>query len=132
MFYDVVIVLCSQELEAIEEQWHNETSDLAALVNRLQEENRRITKQANSPKHEPEPPLANQLSKCDGRTNLLNASDFQIMQRLRAQLEKQRDELMCRDQEIQEKNNEIENVSRYFRRLLADEFFIGQIDSFIS
>lgn len=109
MFYNF------QELEAIEEQWHNETNELAALVNRLQEENRKITKQANSPKHDigktsETSTKGNLLTKADGSTNLLNASDFQIMQRLRSQLEKQRDELMCRDQEIQEKNNEIENV----------------------
>lgn len=80
------------------------------LVNRLQEENRRF-KQNDSSK------LYNEsdgktVPKCQTDTsNLLNESDFQKLKRLRGQMEKQRDELMCRDQEIEEKNTEIENVS---------------------
>lgn len=79
------------------------------LVNRLQEENRRI-KQNDSYK------LVNEndgksVPKCQANvSNLLNESDFQKLKRLRGQMEKQRDELMCRDQEIEEKNTEIENV----------------------
>lgn len=99
-----------QELEAVEEQWHSETSELAALVSRLQEENRRISKQSDSPKHNDGNAANNELCKTDSSANLLNASDFQKMQRLRGQMEKQRDDLKCRDQEIEEKNNEIENV----------------------
>lgn len=99
-----------QELEAVEEQWHSETSELAALVSRLQEENRRISKQAESPKHNDANSASNELNKTDATANWLNASDFQKMQRLRGQMEKQRDDLKCRDQEIEEKNNDIENV----------------------
>lgn len=98
-------------METIEEQWHNETIELAGLVSRLQEENRRI-KQSESPYHtasssSPSTPK----SQSEQTANLLNESDFQKMQRLRGQMEKQRDELMCRDQEIEEKNTEIENVN---------------------
>lgn len=79
-------------------------------VNRLQEENRRI-KQTESYMN---------VNAADGKqvpkyqsnaSNLLNESDFQKLKRLRGQMEKQRDELMCRDQEIEEKNTELENVS---------------------
>lgn len=105
-----VFFFLHQELEAVEEQWHCETSELAALVSRLQEENRRISKQAESPKHNDGNATSNELCKNDSTANLLNASDFQKMQRLRGQMEKQRDDLKCRDQEIEEKNNEIENV----------------------
>lgn len=99
-----------QELEIIEEQWHNETTELRELVNRLQEDNRRL-KQSDNAKQ-----LNNDwtTSKSHGATpptNLLNESDYQKLQRLRGQMEKQRDELMCRDQEIEEKNSEIENVN---------------------
>lgn len=80
------------------------------MVNRLQEENRRI-KQNDSYMN---------VNVADGKqvpksqvdtTNLLNESDFQKLKRMRGQMEKQRDELMCRDQEIEEKNTEIENVN---------------------
>lgn len=94
----------------MEEQWHSETNELAALVSRLQEENRRISKHVESPKHNDGNNASNELCKTDSTANLLNASDFQKMQRLRGQMEKQRDDLKCRDQEIEEKNNDIENV----------------------
>lgn len=76
------------------------------MVNRLQEENRRF-KQSESPSN---PQFVSNVPKPLSSTNLLNESDFQKLKRLRGQMEKQRDELMCRDQEIEEKNTEIENV----------------------
>lgn len=82
------------------------------LVNRLQEENRRI-KQSESPfaSLDSESSLHVQVPRTSlDSTNLLNESDFQKLKRMRGQMEKQRDELMCRDQEIEEKNTEIENV----------------------
>lgn len=102
-------------METIEEQWHGETKELMELVNRLQEENRRI-------KHNEYKNVGDNVA--DGKqvpkpepnaSNLLNESDFQKLKRLRGQMEKQRDELMCRDQEIEEKNTEIENVGFNFR-----------------
>lgn len=78
------------------------------LVNRLQEENRRIKQNENYAKGNDD---GKQVPKKQPDVaNLLNESDFQKLKRLRGQMEKQRDELMCRDQEIEEKNTEIENV----------------------
>lgn len=102
-----------QELETIEDQWHTETKELMELVNRLQEENRRI-KQADllRPSTDADTKL---VPRNRSDPSSLNESDFQKLQRKmetqRGQMEKQRDELMCRDQEIEEKNTEIENVS---------------------
>lgn len=81
-----------------------------ALVSRLQEENRRIQKLQESPLHDSKisDESEEQLAK---NANLLSATDFQVMQRLRAQIEKQRDELKTKDQRLQDGNNEIENVS---------------------
>lgn len=89
------------------------------LVNRLQEENRRIkqsenyTKSSDDEKQVPKKKL--------DTANLLNESDFQKLKRLRGQMEKQRDELMCRDQEIEEKNTEIENVMKKFKNVASDK-----------
>lgn len=105
----IIFFFVSQELETIEEQWHNETKELRDLVNRLQDENRRMKQTDNAKALNEE---ANKTSS-KGQSqpiNLLNESDYQKLQRLRGQMEKQRDELMCRDQEIEEKNSEIENV----------------------
>lgn len=79
------------------------------LVNRLQEENRRLK---HNDSYNQSSDDGNQVPKSHGNvSNLLNESDFQKLKRMRGQMEKQRDELMCRDQEIEEKNTEIENVS---------------------
>lgn len=96
-------------METIEEQWHNETKELREMVNRLQEENRRF-KQTDA-KNVNILDDGNHVPKIEqNASNLLNESDYQKLKRLRGQMEKQRDELMCRDQEIEEKNTEIENV----------------------
>lgn len=99
---------------------------MVALVSRLQEENRRIQKQQESPKHDDAKLRDKQLAEADSTANLLNASDFQKMQLLRGQMEKQRDELKVRDQEIEERNSEIENVSKKFIFI----FVVSKIFSF--
>lgn len=78
-------------------------------MNRLQEENRRIKHTENQTKGSDDGKQVPKKQQLD-TANLLNESDFQKLKRLRGQMEKQRDELMCRDQEIEEKNTEIENV----------------------
>lgn len=96
-------------------------------MSRLQDENRRILKQAESPKHNDANAASNnELCSSHSTANLLNASDFQKMQRLRGQMEKQRDDLKCRDQEIEEKNNEIDNVSDVYVSAVRclNKFFI--------
>lgn len=105
-----------QELETIEEQWHNETKELRELVNRLQDDNRRL-KQCDTAKQLNDDWTTGKSQEATPSTNLLNESDYQKLQRLRGQMEKQRDELMCRDQEIEEKNSEIENFNIQLERL---------------
>lgn len=78
------------------------------MVNRLQDENRRLKQSDNTKLNDD---TTSKLKGPSPPTNLLNESDYQKLQRLRGQMEKQRDELMVRDQEIEEKNSEIENVS---------------------
>lgn len=105
-----------QELETIEEQWHNETKELRELVNRLQDDNRRL-KQSDTAKQLNNDWTTGKSQEGTSSTNLLNESDYQKLQRLRGQMEKQRDELMCRNQEIEEKNSEIENFNIQLERL---------------
>lgn len=110
----IEICICLlQELEAIEEQWRNERIELVALVNRLQEENRRIQKLHESPSHESSLIGSDddKMGKDDSQANLLSASDFQVMQRLRSQIERQREEIKSRDEKLQQENNELESVS---------------------
>lgn len=99
-------------MEAIEEQWRNERIELVALVNRLQEENRRIQKLHESPSHDGSLIGSDddKMGKDDSQANLLSATDFQVMQRLRSQIEKQREEIKNRDEKLQLENTEIESV----------------------
>lgn len=106
-----------QELETIEEQWHNETKELRELVNRLQDENRRLKQSDNAKKLNNDDWTTTKSQETTPSTNVLNEPDYQKLQRLRGQMEKQRDELMCRNQEIEEKNSEIENVNIQLERL---------------
>lgn len=108
----------NQELEAIEEQWRTESNDLMTMVSRLQDENRRILKQqSTSPSHTPDPssndPPPPAALKKDDKPAIASTgqTDFQMLQRLRAQIEKQRHDLKLKEVDLQAKSSEVENVS---------------------
>lgn len=89
---------------------------MVALVSRLQDENRRIQKLQESPPREvksieSQNDQSASSSAQDASANLLSATDFQTMQRLRNQIAKQREELKNRDEKLQLETNEIESVS---------------------
>ena len=106
-----------QELEHIEEQWRAETNDLADLVSSLQDENKRLVKQTqdlqSSSAHSSG--LGASLTEsiiCMTNNELHSAlSDTQVLQRLKEQIYKQRDELKEKERELQNKYSEVENVS---------------------
>ncbi|KAI4454809.1 zinc finger protein dzip1 [Holotrichia oblita] len=91
-----------KELEAIEEQWRSETKELVSVVSRLQEENRKLSRQDLRPVQEAQ----NDIS-----------GDGIMLQRLQASLEKQRDELRLKDKLLQEKCNDIEMLKLQVERL---------------
>lgn len=90
-------------MEAIEEQWRGESKELLAEVSRLQEENRRLAKDV-SPSHQPTspPPPGN---------------DGDVLQKLKGNLEKQRDEIRIKEKLLQEKCCDIENLKSQVERL---------------
>lgn len=102
-----------QELETIEEQWRTERSELVALVGRLQDENRRIQKLQESPSHGSSHSAdgSDDQGANDATANLMHASDFQVMQRLRNRIEKQREDIKNMDEKMQDRANEIDGVS---------------------
>lgn len=108
-----------QELEDIEEQWRTESNDLVALVSRLQEENRRYQKQQSPSSSDCSITDVNLLrntpiNAADSTANLSTNNDFQLLQRLRCQIDKQRNELKAKDSELQIKISEVENVIGFF------------------
>lgn len=88
-----------QELESIEESWRAETRELLAAVNRLQDENRRLQKERNS----------NSSSQANSPNKQQN-EDFQLIQKLKEQVSKQRCELKHKEIEIEEKTGAIEVI----------------------
>uniref|UniRef100_A0A6B2EGF0 Putative myosin class ii heavy chain n=1 Tax=Phlebotomus kandelakii TaxID=1109342 RepID=A0A6B2EGF0_9DIPT len=100
-----------KELETIEEQWRSESSDLVALVSRLQDENKRLATQIQSGV-DPDSGVEMQMDSTGGQDD-----DFQLLQRLRSQVEKQRNELMRKDMELEEKVADIESVNMQIERL---------------
>ncbi|KAJ8980384.1 hypothetical protein NQ317_009378 [Molorchus minor] len=91
-----------KELEAIEEQWRSETTELVTLVSRLQEENRRLQKE-HSPNHtySPIPP----------------STDSEVLQRLKDSVEKQRDDIRLKEKMLQEKTVDVDNLKSQVERL---------------
>lgn len=101
--------LFTKELELIEEQWRAESNDLLSLVSNLQEENRRLQKLL-SPIGESKPTNTTLLARDDSSANPAQ-SDFQVLQRLRAQIEKHRKELKIKEAELAEADQTAQGVN---------------------
>ncbi|KYB26082.1 RILP-like protein homolog [Tribolium castaneum] len=93
-----------KELEAIEEQWRSETKELLSVVTRLQEENRRLAKDNSTSPHRQVPPLS-------------PPPNGDMLQKLKDSVEKQRDEIRLKDNLLQEKCHDIENLKSQVERL---------------
>lgn len=102
-----------QELESIEEQWRSETRELVSLVSRLQDENRRLAKEKHSLNSQPATPSKSSILSPD----LSPLADGPMMQKLKTQIDKQRDELKRKDKELQEKSDNIDQLNTQMERL---------------
>lgn len=106
-----------KELEMIEEQWRTETNDLADLVSSLQEENKRLVKQTQDLQSSSAQSSGLGASLTESIISITNnelhsaLSDTQVLQRLKEQIYRQRDELKEKERELQAKYTEIEHVS---------------------
>jgi len=85
------------------------------LVSNLQEENRRLQKLL-SPINESKPAntTASTLLVRDESANPATQSDFQVLQRLRAQIEKHRKELKIKEAELAEAEQTAQGVNTQF------------------
>ena len=107
-----------KELEMIEEQWRTETNDLADLVSSLQEENKRLVKQTQDLQSSSAQSSGLGASLTESIISVTNnelhsaLSDTQVLQRLKEQIYRQRDELKEKERELQSKYTEIEHVSK--------------------
>lgn len=112
-----------REMEVLEEQWRTETNELVEMVQTLQDENKRLVKQTqdlqSSSAHSSGLGASLTESIISITNNELNAAltDTQVLQRLKEQIYKQRDELKEKEHELQEKYGEIENLHIQMDRL---------------
>lgn len=87
-----------------------------SVVSRLQDENRRLAKERSKSPHSSQPVTPTKLA-IDNHNSSTVATDGQILQKLQAQIDKQRDELKKRDKEIQEKSDHIDQLNIQIERL---------------
>ncbi|XP_065171750.1 RILP-like protein homolog isoform X2 [Atheta coriaria] len=97
-----------KDLEAIEEQWRLETKELVNLVSQLQDENRRLAKEQQTVPSSKEPTSPSDVP-----------HDGAMLQRLRASLEKQRDDIRLKDKLLQEKCCDVDMLKSQVERLTA-------------
>ncbi|XP_075159209.1 rab interacting lysosomal protein like [Haematobia irritans] len=114
-----------KELEMIEEQWRTETNDLAELVTSLQEENKRLVKQTQDLQSSSAHSSGLGASLTESIISITNnelhsaLSDTQVLQRLKEQIYRQRDELKEKERELQSKYTEIEHMTIQLERFKA-------------
>ncbi|XP_017086749.1 RILP-like protein homolog isoform X2 [Drosophila eugracilis] len=116
-----------KELELIEEQWRTETNELVDLVSSLQDENKRLVKQTQDLQSSSTQSSGLGASLTESIISMTNhelhgaLSDTQVLQRLKEQIYKQRDDLKHRERELQDKYSELEHLNIQAERLKASE-----------
>ncbi|XP_022223193.1 LOW QUALITY PROTEIN: RILP-like protein homolog [Drosophila obscura] len=116
-----------KELELIEEQWRSETNELVDLVSSLQDENKRLVKQTQDLQSSSAQSSGLGASLTESIISMTNnelhsaLSDTQVLQRLKEQIYKQRDELKQRERELQDKYSELEHLNIQSERLKGSE-----------
>ncbi|KAH8357934.1 hypothetical protein KR200_001376 [Drosophila serrata] len=116
-----------KELELIEEQWRSETNELVDLVSSLQDENKRLVKQTQDLQSASAQSSGLGASLTESIISMTNhelhsaLSDTQVLQRLKEQIYKQRDELKQRERELQDKYSELEHLNIQAERLKGSE-----------
>lgn len=85
-----------QELEAIEENWQSEVKDLLSVVNKLQDENKRLRESLQDEKHAVE-------EKVSARYRESEEQEIKVLTKLKDTVDKQREELRSIKREVAQK-----------------------------
>ncbi|KAI5725956.1 hypothetical protein M8J77_022110 [Diaphorina citri] len=97
-----------KEVEEIEESWKEETQQLVEMVNRLQEENKKLSKRLE---HEGSSPMKSQ--------QLSPEIDISVLQKLRGQVDSLRDQMRLKEKELGYRNSDVDNLKRQIDRLTS-------------
>ncbi|KAG8233896.1 hypothetical protein J437_LFUL005224, partial [Ladona fulva] len=106
-----------KELEQIEEHWRQESRDLLSMVTRLQDENRRLSSslaERDGMRGDGSGPGGGEGDSLDGSGM---SGDWELLCRLRQTVDRQREAVRSRDNEILAKNSEIEALQEQVERL---------------
>lgn len=104
-------------MEHIEEQWRTESRELMVMVDRLQEENRRLSSKlqqstGNQTQNRDMSAMNSSIELLSPQTPDKNTE--QIIQLLRKQINEQRNDIKLKDRLLMEKSAENDNVSQLF------------------
>ncbi|KAL1129878.1 hypothetical protein AAG570_012822 [Ranatra chinensis] len=97
-----------KELEQIEEHWREELGGMVAVINRLQEENRKLVKSL----------AAKQENSSENHAHPMSPEvDVGVLQQSRASIDKLRDQIKAKDRELYSKSSEIDKLTDQVNRL---------------
>ncbi|XP_026666691.1 RILP-like protein homolog isoform X1 [Ceratina calcarata] len=104
-----------KELEQIEEHWRQESRDLVEMVNRLQEENRRLSEALQESRSDSQ--YSNKQMNALSAFTASQEVDVAVLQHLRSMIDKQREQIRGRDKEMLQKTMELENLTAQVEKL---------------
>ncbi|KAH9525537.1 RILP-like protein 1 [Bulinus truncatus] len=99
-----------QELEAIEENWQSEVKELLEVVNRLQEENKKLKESARSEKHAVVAEFAAQRHEAE-------EEEIKVLTKLKETVDKQREELRSMKRELSQKGVDCDALQAQLERI---------------
>ncbi|KAH9525541.1 RILP-like protein 1 [Bulinus truncatus] len=98
------------ELEAIEENWQSEVKELLEVVNRLQEENKKLKESARSEKHAVVAEFAAQRHEAE-------EEEIKVLTKLKETVDKQREELRSMKRELSQKGVDCDALQAQLERI---------------
>ncbi|XP_055861256.1 RILP-like protein 1 isoform X2 [Biomphalaria glabrata] len=99
-----------QELEAIEENWQSEVKELLEVVNRLQDENKRLKDNARSEKHAAVAEFAAKRIEAE-------EEEIKVLTKLKETVDKQREEIRAMKRELGQKGVDCDALQAQLERI---------------
>ncbi|CAG5124589.1 unnamed protein product [Candidula unifasciata] len=99
-----------QELELIEENWQSEVKDLLGVVNKLQEENKRLKENARNEKYAAVAELAAKRQETE-------EEEIKVLTKLKETVDKQREELKSLNRELGQKGVDCDALQAQLQRI---------------
>ncbi|CAL1547776.1 unnamed protein product [Lymnaea stagnalis] len=99
-----------QELEAIEENWQSEVKELLGVVNRLQDENKRLKENARSEKHAV-------VAEFAAKRQETEEEEIKVLTKLKETVDRQREDLRAMKRELSQKGVDCDALQAQLERI---------------